>query len=112
MVRKFYIPERGDLIWVNFNPVSGHEQFGKRPAVVISPEEYNAKTNLALVVPITSQKKGYPFEVEIFSKKISGVALSDQVRSIDWKERKVEFISKLEIGVLREIQNKINKLIF
>ena len=111
MVKKNYVPERGDLIWVNFSPTHGHEQSGKRPALVISPIGYNTKTNLAIVVPITSQEKGYPFEVGFLSSKIKGVVLSDQVRNIDWKDRKVEFISKINPEALQEVREKLSKLI-
>ncbi|MEK7066458.1 MAG: endoribonuclease MazF [Patescibacteria group bacterium] len=111
MVKKNYIPERGDLVWVNFNPTRGHEQSGKRPALVISTVGYNSKTNLAIVVPITSKEKGYPFEVGFLSSEIKGVVLSDQVRNIDWKDRKVEFISKINSEALKEVRDKLSKLI-
>jgi len=104
MVKKKYIPERGDIVWLNFNPQSGHEQKGKRPAMVISPKEYNEKTGLGLFCPITSKIKGYPFEVEIENKKISGVILSDQIKSFDWKTREIEFI-------IKESPEKINAVI-
>jgi mRNA interferase MazF len=77
MVNKGYAPERGDIVWLNFNPQTGHEQKAKRPAIAISPKEYNVKVNLGLFCPITSQEKGYPFEVKIKNEKINGVALSD-----------------------------------
>ena len=86
MVKTNYIPERGDIVWLDFNPQIGHEQMGKRPALVISPFDYNAKVGLAIFCPITSQKKGYPFEVNIKNKKIDGVVLSDQIKSLDWKK--------------------------
>ncbi|HNX60292.1 MAG TPA: endoribonuclease MazF, partial [Spirochaetota bacterium] len=84
MVKK-YIPDRGDVVWLNFTPQSGHEQMGKHPALVLSPKEYNEKTGLAIFCPITSKEKGYPFEVKIKAKNVSGVVLSDQVNSLDWK---------------------------
>jgi len=112
MVAKNYIPERGDLVWLNFDPQSGHEQKGKRPAIVISPKEYNEKVGLGLFCPITSKIKNYPFEVNIESKKISGVVLSDQVKSFDWKTRKIEFIEKIASEKVKEIVNKISVLIF
>jgi len=93
MVTKEYIPERGDIVWINFDPQSGHEQKGKRPAIVLSPKEYNKKVGLGLFCPITSKIKNYPFEVEISSKKINGVVLSDQIKSFDWRTREIEFIS-------------------
>ena len=112
MVEKKYIPDRGDIVWLNFNPQSGHEQKGKRPAVVISPKAYNEKTGLGLFCPITSQIKNYPFEVKIKNKKINGVVLSDQVKSLDWETRKIEFIIKATTASIDEIIKKIGLLLF
>ena len=112
MVKKKYIPERGDIVWLNFDPQSGHEQKGKRPAVVISPKEYNEKTGLGLFCPITSKIKDYPFEVKIENKKISGVVLSDQIKSLDWKTREIEFIIKISSKTIDEIIDKIRVLLF
>ena len=112
MVNKKYIPERGDIIWLNFNPQIGHEQKGKRPAIVISPKEYNEKTGLGLFCPITSKTKDYPFEVKIENKKIIGVVLSDQIKSFDWKAREIEFIIKETSEKIDEIINKIGVLLF
>ena len=106
-----YIPNKGDLVWVEFNPQKGHEQKGHRPAVVISPYEYNYKTSLAVVVPVTSKIKGYPFEVKINAKNIQGVALSDQVKSLDYKARKFQFIEKLDNTILVEILYKLKILL-
>ena len=111
-MKKKYIPERGDIVWLNFNPQSGHEQKGKRPAFVISPKEYNEKTGLGLFCPITSAIKNYPFEVKIENKKINGVALADQIKSLDWKTRKIEFIAKETIDKVDEIIDKIGVLLF
>ena len=109
---KFYVPDRGDIVWLSFDPQSGHEQSGRRPALTISPQEYNEKTDLAIFCPITSQVKDYPFEVKIPDNlKISGVILSDQIRSLDWKTRKAEFICKLPQIALTETLNKINVLL-
>ena len=106
------MPERGDVVWINFNPQTGHEQSGKRPALVISPQAYNEKTDLAIFFPITSQVKGYPFEVKIQDGlEISGVILSDQIKSLDWKIRKAEFLCKLPKDTLKETLNKINVLL-
>ena len=88
---KEYIPDRGDIVWINFNPTRGSEQKGKRPAIVISPKSYNSVSGLVLLCPITSQTKGYPFEVNVKTKDISGVILTDQIRNIDWKERKIKY---------------------
>ena len=111
MVKEKYIPERGDIVWLNFNPQSGHEQKGKRPAVVISPKEYNEKTGLGLFCPITSKIKDYPFEVKIENKKINGVVLSDQIKSLDWKTREIQFIIKATTGIIDEIIQKIGVLL-
>ena len=110
MVRKGYTPERGDIVWLNFNPGSGHEQQGKRPAVVISPKEYNEKTGLGLFCPITSKIKNYPFEVKIKNVKIDGVVLADQIKSLDWKTRNIEFIAKETSEKTNEIISKISVL--
>ncbi len=111
MVKKDYVPERGDIIWLNFTPQSGHEQMGKRPAIVISPKEYNEKVGLGIFCPITSKEKGYPFEVKIKSKKIDGVVLSDQIKSLDWKTRDAEFIVKASKEEIKEVIEKISVLI-
>jgi len=112
MVKKKYSPERGDIVWLNFNPQSGHEQKGKRPALVISPKEYNEKVGLGLFCPITSKIKNYPFEVKIDSKKIDGVVLADQVKSLDWKTREIEFITKITPKKIDEVISKIGVLLF
>ena len=106
-----YIPSKGDIVWVEFNPQKGHEQKGHRPAVVISPYEYNSKTSLAIVVPITSKIKGYPFEVPIRGEHIKGVALADQVKSLDFKARNFSFIEKADSVVLVEILYKLKVLL-
>ena len=107
-----YIPARGDIIWLSFNPQSGHEQSGHRPAIVISPREYNKKTGLALCCPITSKVKDYPFEVGISIKnKIDGVILSDQIKSLDWKERQAKFIAAASKETLNETVEKLSLLI-
>jgi mRNA interferase MazF len=105
--RPSYIPDRGDIVWVSFNPQKGREQANKRPAIVVSPEVYNRKSSLALMCPITSRMKSYPFEVTIKERKIAGVALVDQIRSLDWQARKVKFIERAKPGILFKIQEKI-----
>ena len=107
-----YIPDRGDIVWLDFAPQTGHEQHGKRPAVVLSPQTYNKKSGLALFCPITTKQKGYPFEVKIETGKISGVVLSDQIKSLDWQQRGAEFIAKTTEKEVNEIIKKINALIF
>jgi mRNA interferase MazF len=108
---KKYIPERGDIVWLNFDPQAGHEQMGKRPAMVISPKEYNEKTGLGLFCPITSKIKDYPFEVRVKNKIINGVVLSDQIKSFDWRMRKIEFIIKESNEKIQEVIDKLNVLI-
>jgi len=106
-----YTPDKGDLVWLKFTPQAGHEQRGKRPAIVISPKAYNKKTGLALCCPITSNVKGYPFEVLVEGKKINGAILSDHLKSLDWKARKAKFIEKSTPSSLKECVDKISTLI-
>jgi len=106
-----YVPDRGDIVWLNFTPQAGHEQQGTRPAIIISPKIYNNKTNLALCCPITSNEKGYPFEVQVKGKKIDGVILSDHLKNLDWKARKVKFIEKASFTVLNQCIEKLSILI-
>lgn len=108
---KPYSPNRGDIVWLDFTPQSGHEQRGRRPALVVSRKEYNQKIGLALFCPITSKDKGYPFEVRIAGKKISGCVLSDQVKSLDWTVRNVEYIEKSAPGVVDEVIERIELMI-
>lgn len=90
------IPERGDAVWMDFDPQSGHEQAGRRPAIVLSPRQYNDTVGLAIVCPITNQKKGYPFEVDIpDGSPVTGVILADQVKSVDWRARNAKRAGKL-----------------
>ncbi|MBK6426124.1 MAG: type II toxin-antitoxin system PemK/MazF family toxin [Blastocatellia bacterium] len=94
---------RGDAIWLDFDPQAGHEQAGRRPALVLSPESYNGLVGFALVCPITNKRKGYPFEVVIpDGVNVTGTILADQVRSLDWKIRRAEFIVRLPDNVVRE----------
>ena len=111
MVKKLYVPDRGDVVWVDFNPAKGREQAKTRPAIVISPKSYNQKTGLAIMCPVTSVKKGYPFEVVVKDKKVFGVILSDHLRSLDWQERNTKFIAKSKSGVIQEVQEKLLLLI-
>jgi mRNA interferase MazF len=106
-----YIPERGDYVWLNFNPQSGHEQSGKRPAIVLTPKDYNQKVGLGVFCPITNQVKGYPFEVAIKNKNVNGVILSDQVKSFDWRKREIEYISKASENELAETIEKVSALL-
>ena len=107
-----YVPRRGDIVWITLNPQAGHEQSGRRPAVVLSPEIYNARVGLALFCPLTSQIKGYPWEVTIpEGLPVSGVVLSDQVRSMDWRVRHVEKIGILPPAAVAEILGKLGTLL-
>ena len=107
-----YCPQRGDIVWLSFTPQAGHEQSGHRPALVISPLEYNQKVGLALFCPVTSQIKGYPFEVAIPPRlPVAGVILADQIKSLDWKSRKAAFCCKLPPAVLKEATAKLTPLL-
>jgi mRNA interferase MazF len=109
---KDYVPARGDVVWLEFNPQLGREQAGNRPALVVSPKEYNEKVGLAIFFPITNKEKGYPFECEINIKdKITGVILSDQVKSLDWRKRKAKYITKASQEVINGVIEKISLLI-
>ncbi len=107
-----YIPERGEVVWITLNPQAGHEQSGRRPAVVLSPAEYNGKVGLAIVCPITSQIKGYPFEVLIpAGLPVSGAILADQIKSLDWRARKAEKVCALPVRVVAELLQKLGTLL-
>lgn len=107
-----YAPDRGDAVWVTLNPQAGHEQAGRRPALVLSPVAYNRKVGLAVLCPITNQIKGYPFEVLIpDGLKVKGAILSDQVKNLDWKIRDVKLICKLPQSVTMEALKKLNALL-
>src|SRR5438552_5574148 len=107
-----YGPKRGDAVWFDFSPKRGHEQAGRRPALVVSATEYNCKDGLAVVCPITNQGKGFRFEVAIpTGHRVSGVVLSDHVKSLDWKERNAVFICTVPNAVLEEVLEKIGVLI-
>lgn len=106
--REGYVPDRGDVVWMSLHPRAGHEQAGRRPAVVLSPVAYNGKVGLAILCPVTSQVKGYPFEVPIpGGLAVRGVVLADQVKSLDWRARAAELICQLPgqtvSGVLRKL---------
>jgi mRNA interferase MazF len=112
MVKK-YVPQKGDIVFINFNPQAGREQKGQRPALVISPKQYNEKVGLALFCPITSQIKAYPFEVNLPIKlKTRGAILSDHLKSLDWQARKAKFVEKLPSAQLEEVMQKLQALLF
>lgn len=107
-----YVPDRGDTIWLNFNPQAGHEQAGRWPALVLSPSSYNEPAGLALLCPITSRVKGYPFEVQLEgTTDVHGVVLADQVKSLDWKKRKAQLIEEVPEAVVSETIAKVQSLL-
>jgi mRNA interferase MazF len=107
-----YIPERGEVIWISLNPQAGHEQAGRRPALVVSPAGYNAKSGLALLCPITTQVKGYPFEVLLpDGLPLSGAVLSDQLKSLDWRARQAERACTLPASAVTEVLLKLATLL-
>jgi mRNA interferase MazF len=106
------VPEGGDLIWLTFDPQAGREQAGRRPALVLSPKIYNSKSGLALACPITSQVKGYPFEVAIpAGHDLTGVILADHVKSVDWRARRAERIARCAPEVLGEVRARLAPLL-
>jgi mRNA interferase MazF len=107
-----YVPERGDIVWISLSPQAGHEQAGRRPAVVVSPRSYNGKVGLGLFCPITSQVKGYPFEAAVpHGLPVGGVVLADQVKSLDWRARRVEFAGRLPVDARDEVLGKLASLL-
>jgi mRNA interferase MazF len=107
-----YCPCRGDIVWIRFNPQAGHEQAGLRPAFILSPEAYNRKVGLAILCPITSQVKGFPFEVPIpEGLDATGVVLSDQVKSMDWRARNARFICKAPVATVKDVLNRLGTLL-
>ena len=106
-----YVPDEGDIVWLNFTPQSGHEQAGRRPAVVLSPKAYNQRSGLLICVPITNQIKGYPFEVVLGGNGATGAALADQVKNLDWKSRQAERKGATTPVELAEIKAKIKTLL-
>ncbi|EOI6391432.1 endoribonuclease MazF [Yersinia enterocolitica] len=107
---KNYVPEAGDIVWLDFDPQAGHEQAGYRPALVLSPALYNEKVGLMLCCPMTTQIKGYPFEVLIAGTKPSAV-LSDQIKSLDWRKRKATRKGRVSALELAEVRAKSKALI-
>jgi mRNA interferase MazF len=107
-----YIPGRGDLIWVDFDPAKGREQQKRRPALVLTPESYSARTSLCLVVPITSKIKGYPWEVLLPDGLITkGVVLADHIRSVDWKTRNIRYIETVSPVTVTIVQGKFKNIL-
>jgi mRNA interferase MazF len=107
-----YVPDRGDIVWLDFDPQAGREQAGRRPALILSPASYNGKVGLVICCPITSRVKGLPFEVAIPpGLGVTGVILSDHVKSLDWRRRRAEWIADLAGPVVREVLGKLTALI-
>ena len=112
MVIRKYVPEQGDLVWFDFSPYRGHEQGGRRPAVVLSPKAYNAKTGLALMCPITSKRKGFSTEIDLpVDCLIGGVILADQLRSQDWQDRHTDFIGVVDAGTFEAVTEILRTLV-
>jgi mRNA interferase MazF len=107
-----YVPRRGDLVWLSFDPQAGHEQAGRRPAFVLSPESYNRKIGLFLACPVTTKAKGYPFEVPLpEGQGITGVILADQIKSLDWKARRAEFAAPTNDEIVNDVVSLVLPLI-
>lgn len=107
-----YVPDAGDLVWLSFDPQAGREQRGRRPALVVSPRSYNQRAGLALMCPITSQVKGYPFEVSLAPDgAVTGVVLADHIKSLDWRERRAEFAASVGDAVLGDVRARLRPLL-
>ena len=107
-----YVPDRGDLVWLEFTPQAGSEQRGRRPVLVLSPKTYNGKVGLALFCPVTTKIKGYPFEVQLpDGSAVGGVVLADQLKSLDWRSRKVKFIERASLDVMAMVTARVLPLL-
>ena len=107
-----YVPNRGEVIWVNFDPQMGHEQAGRRPALVISSARYNRASGLALLCPLTNQAKGYPFEVVVpLGLPVTGVILADQVKSFDWQARNAVYLCTLPVEFVFTVREQVRKMV-
>ena len=112
MVARTYVPAAGDLVWLTFDPQAGHEQRGRRPALILSPRAYNAKARLAIACPITSQVKGYPFEVPLpLGGKIVGAVLADHVKNLDWHVRQAVFEAKAPGDIVTDVRERLRVLL-
>ncbi|MFT5179689.1 MAG: mRNA interferase MazF [Candidatus Paceibacteria bacterium] len=108
---KTYTPEQVDIVWMNLDPSLRHEQKVRRPAFVLTRKIFNRARNLVLICPITSKSKGYPFQIEFNSKKVEGVIMIDQIRSVDWQNRKIEFIEKTDKSIILNVKKVPTSLI-
>ncbi len=106
-----YVPDAGDIVWLQFDPQSGHEQAGRRPALVLSPKSYNVKTNLMVCCPMTTKGKGYRFEVEVQIDGETGFILSDQVKSLDWVTRRASKRSTVSAETMRQVRGRVKALL-
>ena len=112
MVARTYVPDSGDVVWLTFDPQAGHEQRGRRPALILSPRTYNAKARLAIACPITSHVKGYPFEVPLPpGGKIVGAVLADHVKNVDWQVRRAVFEAKAPADIMTEVRERLRALL-
>jgi mRNA interferase MazF len=112
VVTREYVPDAGDLVWVDFSPQAGREQAGRRPAVVLSPRIYNDEASLAVVCPVTSQMKGYPFEVALpAGLRLRGVILADQLKSLDWRRRQIQKAGRIPPAALEQVRKRIAALL-
>ena len=112
MVTRAYVPDAGDLVWLTFDPHAGHEQRGRRPALILSPRAYNARAQLAIACPVTSHAKGYPFEVPLpTGGAITGVVLADHVKNVDWHARRAVFETKAESDVVTDVRERLRVLL-
>jgi mRNA interferase MazF len=112
VVARVYVPDAGDLVWLTFDPQAGHEQRGRRPALILSPRSYNTKASLAIACPITSHTKGYPFEVALPTDgAITGVILADHVKNLDWKARRAVFAAKAPAEVVTDVRERLRVLL-
>jgi len=107
-----YVPARGDIVWLVLDPARGHEQKGRRPALVLSSKVYNRRSELMLAAPVTSVRKGYPFESHIDSKAFVGTVLADQIRCVDWQARKAKKVTSVSPAILHDVQEKLRLLLF
>ena len=112
MVKRAYVPDAGDVVWLTFDPQAGHEQRGRRPALILSPRAYNLKARLAIACPITSHVKGYPFEVALPpGSRIAGVVLADHVKNLDWQARRVVFEARAPSDTVTDVRERLRVLL-
>jgi len=110
MVKK-YIPSQGDIVYLDFNPQSGHEQKGKRPALIISNETFNSHLGLAFACPITNTDRGYPFHIKLDNLKTTGFVMCEQMKSLDYNARKISFVEKVDEGIIETVQAILDSIL-